>query len=128
MRHISFMLTEPQIVAGTKTVTRRLKTNWKPGERRLAIFKGQGIPKGGTVRFLRNRHTGRRIVVECVSVTSEPLDLLLSNANYGRDEVNAEGFPLFTPQEFVEFFCKHAKCKPDQIVHRIKFKQVTSKV
>jgi hypothetical protein len=50
-RYISFMLTQPQIRARTKTVTRRM--GWKdlkPGTLLMAAEKCQGLGKGGKIK------------------------------------------------------------------------------
>jgi len=85
---MSFALTTPQMRARTKTVTRR--NGWchlKPGERLIAIEKGQGLKKGE-----------RQVVIgeiEVVSVRREPLTAITP------DDVKREGFPDRTVKDFV---------------------------
>lgn len=53
MRQMSFSLTTPQVLARTKTVTRRI--GWwylRRGQILRAIEKGQGLKKGEKVRLL----------------------------------------------------------------------------
>lgn len=133
MRNMSFSLTTPQILARTKTVTRRIGwTFLKPGDRLCAIEKGQGLKKGETVR--------RLAVIEVVNVRQESLRLMFDEPGYGLKEVWREGFPSLGPGEFVEFFCrshrwphvalteddrsKSRPCTPDDTVTRIEFKYV----
>lgn len=110
MRNMSFALTTEQILARTKTVTRRM--GWaflKPGDRIQAIEKGMGLKKGETVR--------RLAVLRIEQVTREPLVSGLSHV-----DVYREGFPNLTPAEFVDMFCRtHKGCTPDTVVTRIEF-------
>lgn len=109
MRNMSFALTTAQVRRREKTVTRRL--GWAfatPGEFVQPIVKGQGIPKGGTVERIGSP-------VRIVSVTQERLDAITVG------DVAREGFPMMTPAEFVEMFCRHNNCKSWSIVTRIVF-------
>lgn len=108
MRNISFALTEPQILAGTKTVTRR--TGWAtlaPGTLLMGVRKGMGLKKGETVHRLRP--------IRVVSVRREALGAI------DQADVIAEGFPEMTPAEFVAMFCAHNNCGPETVVTRIEF-------
>jgi hypothetical protein len=52
-----------------------------------------------------------------LSVRRERLDLITPA------EVAAEGFPDWTPAEFVEFFCgSHKGCTPESLVTRIEWR------
>lgn len=111
MRRISFAKTASQLVAGTKTVTRR--QGWrdlKPGTRLLAVDRVRGLKKGERAKKLGE--------IEVVSVRQEPLNAITA------EEVAAEGFPEWTPAEFVAFFCGFARCAPDAEVMRIEFRRV----
>lgn len=112
MRNMSFALTTPQILARTKTVTRRL--GWcdlKPGDLVQAVEKGMGLKKGQKVR--------RLAVIRIVSVREEPL------ADITPEDVIAEGFPEMTPREFTEMFMRtHPPCSRWQFVNRIAFEYV----
>lgn len=121
MRQMSFQLTTEQILARTKTVTRRL--GWhavKPCDWIQAVEKGMGIGKGGKVRKLA--------VLRVAAVEREPLLRLLADRDYGRREVKAEGFTglnFMTVEQFVEFFCNsHKGCEPGSTVTRIAFEYV----
>lgn len=127
MRNISFFLTTQQFIDGTKDVTRRLGwTNTKRGTHLMAVEKGQGIKKGGLVRL------GEIVIMKN---EPEPLKEIIERPNrmYGPlpplRETYREGFPEMTPQQFVDFFCKHNHSKkrpvtPGTIVNRIEFARV----
>jgi hypothetical protein len=116
MRNISFMLTTRQVREKTKDVTRRL--NWrnvKVGERLQGCEKCQGRKPGEPLV--------RLCVVEVVSVRREPLRNMSDDPAYGNDEVEREGFPEMTPEQFVEMFCaSHDGCTPDTEITRIEFR------
>jgi hypothetical protein len=110
---MSFALTTEQYNDRTKTETMRL--GWaflKPGEVVMGIKQGQGLKKGEKVERL---HPFR-----CASNTPARVDST-TKAN-----VIAEGFPDWTVEEFIEFFCKSHKCAPDKVVNRIKFEHLDS--
>lgn len=113
MRLMSFALTTPQVLARTKTVTRRLGwTVLKPGDYIQAVEKGMGLRKGERVR--------RLAVLRVEDVTRERLREGLSQS-----DVMREGFPGMTPAAFVEMFCRtHRGCTPDTIITRIAFSYV----
>lgn len=108
MRRMSFAMTERQLVAGHKTVTRRL--GWvclKPGDELLAVDKAMGLKKGQKARPL-----ARIRVKSTERVALAALD---------GDEPRKEGFPWMSCAEFVGFFCRSLKCTPDTVVNRIEF-------
>ncbi len=113
MKSISFSLTEPQFLAGTKDVTRRIGwKNLKPGDKLRAVRKAMGLKKGEKQVVLG--------VIECVSNDEVRLDTITK-----RDCVR-EGFPELTPAQFVKMFCEsHKGCKQNSDVQRIVFKRVT---
>jgi hypothetical protein len=108
MRHMSFMLTQPQVRARTKTVTRRL--GWMcayPGLQVLAVEKCQGLKKGEKVVPL--------CVIRIKDSRWEPLGAIT------KEDCIAEGFPEMEPQDFIDMFCKHNKVTPYVRVNRIEF-------
>jgi hypothetical protein len=116
MRNISFALTACQILQQTKTVTRRL--GWVKTPRGLAVrpvFKAQGIPRGGHPTTL-----GGAIII--VDVRREALDRMLTDQRYGLEETHHEGFPAWTPEQFVEMFTTHNNCLYSAEVTRIEFR------
>ena len=105
------MLTEAQIIDGTKTVTRRLKWLWaKPGMRLMACRKCMGRKAGEPLVRLRE--------IEILSVRREPLDVIT------QDECRLEGFPDMTPEQFVSMFASHMNCHTMAPVTRVEFKYV----
>mgnify|MGYP001199936708 CR=1 FL=1 len=114
-RNISFFLTKRQFLDRSKDVTRRLGWGWaKPGDVLCGIEKGQGLKKGERIVRLGD--------IRLVSVRQEPLQRMLDDLKYGRDEVRREGFPEMTPAEFVAFFCaSHSGCFPDRPLTRLEF-------
>ena len=109
MRNISFFLTRKQIAAQTKTVTRR--AGWKRltrGTLLQPVEKGQGLKKGEKVQRI-----GPPIRV--IDVRREPLNQITQR------DVEREGFPDMTPEEFIQFYCKSNKCGLDELVTRIEF-------
>lgn len=119
-RNISFMLTTPQFLNGTKDVTRRM--GWlflKAGDELMAVEKSQGLGKGGKIKRLG--------MIEVASICREPLSAIENYPKYGIYEVAREGFPDLTAQEFISFFCdSHKKCTPESIVTRIEFRRLAS--
>jgi hypothetical protein len=112
MRRMSFALTERQLLAGHKTVTRRL--GWaflKPGDELLAVRKCMGLKKGEKQHPLA--------VIRITDVRVEPLLLAALP-----EEPRLEGFPWMTGTEFVDFFCHSQGCEQMQDVTRIEFEIV----
>ncbi len=113
MRNISCSLTTRQVRAREKFVTRRL--GWldlEVGEELQVCEKCMGRKPGEPLVKLA--------VVVVTGVRREPLRRLLDEPRYGRAELVLEGFPDWTRQRFVEFFCKsHKGCEPGTVVTRI---------
>ncbi len=111
MRLISFYLTTPQFLDGSKDVTRRLGwKNVKPGDRLKAVRKAQGLKRGEHPEVLGE--------IEVVSVRREPL-YEIDSADCKR-----EGFPEMHPDAFVRMFCEHMGCKESDQVTRIEFRRL----
>lgn len=121
MRNMSFALTSDQIIAETKTVTRRL--GWiflKEGDLLRPVTKCMGLRKGETVSVLRGSP------IRVTSVRREALRRMLVDRDYGLIECQREGFgghaELKWPSAFVDFFCRtHRGCTPETIITRIEF-------
>lgn len=119
-RLLSVTLTEPQVLARTKTVTRRLGWWTDRHGRRL-------VEVGDELHLVRKSQGRRRsdgtveplvvlAAVRVVGVTRERLDEI------SPEDVVAEGFPEWSPDEFVEFFCStHRGCTPSSVVTRIEW-------
>ena len=118
-RLMSVALTEPQVLLQSKDVTRRL--NWwedKYGRRLLSVgdrltlcHKVMGRKKGEPLVRIAE--------VEVVDISREQLnDITFA-------EVAREGFPDWTPDEFVTFFCAtHKGCTPTTEVTRIEWRYI----
>jgi hypothetical protein len=124
MRLISFALTTPQFLDGSKDVTRRM--GWlkaKAGDKLCAVKKCMGFRPGESVERLG--------VIRLVAVRREPLRAILDDLEYGFDETRREGFPAehhnHFPSEFVSFFCRsHKGCTPDSVVTRLEFERLAA--
>ena len=118
MRNMSFALTTAQLMAGTKTVTRRI--GWrhlKPGDRVMAVQKSQGLKKGEKIKPL--------CIIRVVSVRREPLSAIRDSGDgYADTEMAAEGFAEWFPESFVCMFCAANRCAPDTEITRIEFEKV----
>jgi hypothetical protein len=113
MRNISVALTERQVRARIKTVTRRLGVSWmklKPGDMLQAVDRCMGFKNG--------QHPRKIAVLRVIEVRREHLNEITPA------EVEREGFGKLYVTEFIAFFCKHMKCKPDAWVTRIEFEYV----
>ena len=111
-RNISFAMTTKQIEAQTKDVTRRF--GWaflKAGDRLTGVKKAMGLKKGEKIERLCD--------IEVVSVRMEPLNSIT------QEDVIREGFPDWTPQDFIDFLVSHYKCAPDKMVNRIEFRYLS---
>lgn len=118
MRNISFALTTEQVLAQTKTVTRRLGwAHLTAGTLLQPVVKGQGLKKGEKVQKI-----GGPIRVKYV--TREPLQRI-STYPHVPTELASEGFPEMTPADFVTMFCQaNPGCTGETIVTRIQFEYV----
>lgn len=117
-RNISFSMTTPQFLAGTKDVTRRLGwENLKAGDTLRAVKKCMGLKKGEKMEPLG--------LIRVVDVRRETLDIISTDLVYGRREVDREGFPEMGINEFVMFFCRgHTGCFPEREITRIEFVKI----
>lgn len=106
MRRISFMKTTPALLAGEKTVTRRMGwANLRPGTRLEAV---------DDYRKKSPRVLG---VLEVVSVRRERVDAITD------EDVAREGFAM-SAAEFVAMYCEVFRCEPGTLVTRIEFRLV----
>lgn len=117
MKNISFAMTTDQFLDGSKTVTRRL--GWmklKSGDVLCAVEKSQGLKKGETVKKLGT--------IRVVDVRREQIRAMRGMDDY-EAELSAEGFPTWSPEDFITMFCDHNGCTPDTLVTRIEFERLT---
>jgi hypothetical protein len=111
-RLMSVSLTEDQVRARTKTVTRR--AGWlmlRPGDQLTLCRKVMGRRKGEPLERITD--------VEVLAVRRERLDAVTFA------ETVLEGFPQMQPREFVEFFCStHKGCTPGTEITRIEWRYI----
>lgn len=110
-RNISFAMTTQQVQDRTKDVTRRF--GWwflKPGDVLCGVKKAMGLRKGEQIE--------RLCMIEVVSVRAEPLNAITQG------DVHREGFPDWTPHDFVQMLVKHYRCDPTKTVNRIEFRYI----
>lgn len=114
MRFISFSMTIEQCRARTKTETRR--TGWlgeTAGTRLLAVSKVMGFRKGERIDDIAELFGA----IELVEVRREPLNAITPDA------VEREGFPGWTPDDFVRFFLsKRRDYGADSLVTVMRFR------
>ena len=110
-RNMSFSITTEQARNKTKDVTRRLVW-WflKPGDIVQQVEKAMGLKKGEKIKKIH--------LIKIKSTRPEPL-YLIDKADCVR-----EGFPDWTPEQFIEMFCSHNKCKSHTVVNRIEFEYI----
>lgn len=112
MRLISFTHTEAQILARTKTVTRRKGwKNLKPGTLLQPVNKVQGFAKGEKPRKIGGP-------IRVVSVRRESLERV------SQRECVLEGFPELTPGKFLRLFWIINRCDLYTPITRIEFEFV----
>lgn len=107
-RNMSFWHTRQQFLDQTKDITRRL--GWwflQGGEIVNGAEKCQGLRKGETIVILGP--------IKIVNARGEPLEAITP------EDVVREGFPDWTPGQFIDFFCKGMGAKPKTEVNRIVF-------
>lgn len=117
-RNISFSMTTPQFLDGTKDVTRRLGwANLKAGDTLRAVKKCMGLKKGEKMEPLG--------MIRVVSARQELLERMTRDPEYGLAECRREGFPAMVPSEFVEFFCRgHTGAFLLRTITRIEFEKI----
>lgn len=119
MRNMSFSMTTPQFIDGSKDVTRRF--GWwflVPGTQLWAIEKAMGLKKGEKIKRLAQ--------IEIISVRKEPLNAMAKDRFYGLEELRREGYPfgITNPAEFVRVLAQKSKVPEDEPVNRIEFKKI----
>ncbi|MEJ1422231.1 MAG: ASCH domain-containing protein [Candidatus Sedimenticola sp. (ex Thyasira tokunagai)] len=101
-------MTTDQVKAQTKDVTRRF--GWwflKPGDVVRGVEKAMGLKKGEKLKQLA--------MVRIVSTRPEPLNAIT------QEDVIREGFPDWTPSQFIQMLVDHYKIDPAKTVNRIEF-------
>ena len=117
MPNMSYFLTTKQFIENKKDVTRRIGwTTLKDSDTYTAVLKSQGLKTGEKITKLGE--------CMCISNAPEQLDEIIRNPyrdGSKRSEMEREGFPDMTAEQFVNFFCKHMKVSPKTVVNRIEF-------
>lgn len=111
-RNISFAMTTDQVLARSKTVTRRF--GWwklKPGDILNGVEKSMGLKRGEKIK--------RLCQIRVVSVRREPLNQIAA------EDCALEGFPKMHPDEFIQMLVDHYGCDPTAECNRIEFEYVT---
>jgi len=110
-RNISFAMTTKQVVAQTKDITRRF--GWwflKEGDVLNGVEKSMGLPKGEKIK--------RLCKIRVVSTRKEPLSAIT------QEDVIREGFPDWTPEQFIQMLVDHYKIDPSKECNRIEFEYI----
>ena len=110
-RNMSFAMTTSQIKNRSKTVTRRF--GWyflKAGDIVNAVEKSMGLKKGEKIKRIAQ--------IRIINVRKEPLNSIT------QEDVVKEGFPDWTPQQFVDMLVNHYKVNPKSLVNRIEFEYI----
>lgn len=118
-RNMSFAMTTAQYRDGSKDVTRRWAwENAKAGDVVMGVEKAMGLKKGEKMVRLGP--------AEIVSVRREPLDRMITDPAYGKEELRREGYPfgLTDPELFVHRLCYGTKKKPSDLITRIEFRKL----
>ena len=108
MRNMSFAMTTQQARDRTKDVTRR--QGWwflRGGEMVQQVEKGMGLKKGEKVVKIH--------VIRIVSARSEPIGAIT------QQDVIREGFPNWTPEQFIRFYCNAHRLTAEDACNRIEF-------
>lgn len=113
-RNMSFAMTTKQARAKTKDVTRRF--GWwflEGGDVIQQVEKAMGLKKGEEIKKIH--------LIRVVSTRAEPLNAIT------QEDVIREGFPDWTPQDFIDFLVKCYKCPEDKLINRIEFEYIEEK-
>lgn len=105
---MNFAMTTAQFKARTKTVARRF--GWwflQPGDVVCGVEKAMGLKRGETIQ--------RQDLIRVVSTGPEPLNAITP------EDVVKEGFPQWTPEQFVTMLEAHYGVSPSATVNRIEF-------
>lgn len=108
MRNMSFAMTTGQARNQSKTVTRRQAWwNAQPGQLVQQVVKGMGLKKGEKVERIH--------VIRLLSIRPEPVEAIT------QEDVIKEGFPEWSPEGFIAFYCEAHGINRDDTCNRIEF-------
>lgn len=120
MRNMSFALTKDPVLQQYKRVTRRMGWEFlRMSEILQPVEKCMGLKPGETIVRLG-------CPIRVLGLRRERLDLMLTDLEYGYEEVRREGFAHHPdygdPGAWVGMFCaSHKGCKPESVITRIEF-------
>jgi len=128
-RLMSVAFTEQAVIERRKTVTRR-KGWWLDKRGRPLLVAGDGLT---LCRKVMGRKAGEPLVrlveVEALDVRRERLGRLIEEdgdgcpTEYALQEVEREGFPHLSPEDFVQrFFIDAQRIYPDHMITRIEWR------
>jgi hypothetical protein len=110
-RNMSFAMTTEQVKQKQKTVTRRF--GWfflKPGDEIRAVEKAMGLRKGEKIKPI--------CMIRVVSTRKEPLNSISAA------DVEREGFPGWTPEQFIGMLVDHYRVQRGAMINRIEFEYI----
>jgi hypothetical protein len=111
---MAFSMTIDQLIMGMKDVTRRQSTKLKPGQIFIGVDKSMGFKAG--------QKPIRLAVLKCIRTHEETLEDIY---RYPEDCAR-EGFPDFSPGQFIDMLCSHYGAKPEMPVVRIEFQKLAN--
>ena len=110
-RNISFALTTEQFKKQSKDITRRFGWKFlKEGDVLNGVEKSMGLKKGEKIKRLGQ--------IRIVSTRMEPLSAIT------KEDVIREGFPDWTPEQFIDLILKHHKVTTETPINRIEFEYI----
>ncbi len=108
-RNMSFAMTTQQVKNQTKDVTRRFGWRFlKPGDLIQPVEKAMGLKQGEKIKKIGG-------LIRVVSTRIMPLNAI------SQDDVIREGFPRWSPEQFVQMLVDHYRVAPAATVNRIEF-------
>lgn len=116
-RLMSVALTERQVRARSKTVTRRLNW-WTDRNSRRLVVPGDRLT---LCRKVMGRRKGEPLLRIC-DVVVVAVDRIRLADEFRPGDAAREGFPSWSWAEFVDFFCREMRCHPTDTVTRIEWR------
>ena len=108
---MSFSMTIEQFRKREKTVTRRFGWSFlRPGEEVRGVEKAMGLKKGEKINPLG--------MIRIISTRKETLNEIT------QEEVIREGFPGWTPEQFVKMLVDHYRVDQTSKINRIEFEYI----
>lgn len=108
-RNMSFAMTTPQFIDRSKDVTRRF--GWwflKPDDEVMGVKKAMGLKRGEKIQRLG--------LIGIKDTRPEPLNIITP------EDVVREGFPDWSPDNFIQMLVDHYRIDPREICNRIEYR------